>query len=932
VIRTKTKKIIRDSLSQKTRTFFVIFSIFVGVLGTVILSTMGQMLARQIGSDLSPDEMAMLRIYVSSEAGGPIDNDEVFTAVRQEATVTDIEGQAAYEVAWRLPGDTSFRRGDLYAYSQAFSLTDIEPVRLVDGRYPLPERNEVAIERRTALEHDLSVGDNIVLSQNTGLQFSWRVVGIVFQPYLYFGDKSAENNFYATYPDAQTLLGFEGFSSMYIRFEDFNAARSDALNVRKIINEDTPYDIVFHLIDEPEENAMLVGAQRFRNVLLVLAIISTLVASLLVANIVNMIVTEQREEIGTMKALGAVRRDIYFIYLGMILIYGAIATLPAILMGVPFGKFAASEVAPLANTILTDRSTPIESVVLALIMGLVVPVLAAIVPVFLGTRVSILEAINDRGIQAEFGHGVLPHLVRVVPTPMLLTQSLNNFLRRRARLVLTFTSLTLASAAFMGMYATFSSLNSVITDIRDRLDVDLSLDITSIEVKDVIDSFMLDDDADGTLAISPGVAIELKVNESTGEDENAEEEELGFPIVITAVEDLANVKGLEFESASVEVEKADTIIITPQMAERYDKQVGDTIAIRAPLQMKPFEVVGIASYPFETAFMHWETLADFVGDVQDAPTPNDYWEPVVAKKQDSDAVETWALGVNQEVGVYLSDEFSENESGVIITRALAEAGGYSVGDKIAINTSNGNLLNEVDDLVRDEYVFTIVEILDFSSEETALVTRNIPPDVDLSDGIIILFWADLAEAVEFDFQSFYPNTFIVDLADPLSNVEDQAETNVIKPNVLYDNEVGFAERVVQTVISIGVVMNLASMLMALVGGISLLTITLMTVWERQREIGVMRSVGATNKVVFVQFLLEGVMVGLLAWIASVPISYYLAQYLTDSVPFSEVITFSYTPLAPLLGLVGMLIVTVLAVLYPAWRASRRTVSDILRYR
>lgn len=931
MIRTRLLKIFRDSLSQKTRTFFVIFSIFVGVLGTVVLSTMGQMLARQIEGDLAPDEMAMLRVYVTSEADGPIDNGEVFAAIRDEPSVTDVEGQAAYEVAWRLPEDTVFQAGDLFAYSQPFSLTDIEPLRLLDGRFPLPERGEVMIEQRTAEMQGLSIGDSIVFAQNTGLQISLEVVGVAFQPYLYFGDKSLDDNFYVTYRDGQNLLGYDGFSSMYIRFTDFNAARSESLDVRKVINDDTPYNISFHLIDNPVDNAMLVGARRFRNVLMILAVISTLVASLLVANIVNMIVTEQREQIGTMKALGAVRSDIYFIYLGMILIFGFLATVPALVIGVPIGRFAAGEVAPLANTILTDTSVPLQPIILALFMGLIVPVLAAIVPVLNGTRVSILDAINDRGIETNFGHGVLPHLVRVAPTPMLLTQSLNNFLRRRTRLVLTFTSLALASAAFMGMYATFFSLNSVLTDIRDRLNVDLSLDITNIEVKDVIDSFILDDDSEGMLAITSGVAVELKVNESI-EGSDAAESELGYPIVITAVNDLSNVEGLKFEDTTVQVNDPETIIITPQMAERYGKQVGDMISIRAPLQIQSFKIAGIASYPFETAFMDSNTLAEFVGDVRDAPTPNDYWEPVQIKSEEGEAIEAWALGVDQEIGLYLSSEFGEAESGVIVTQDIADAGNYSVGDKLAIRSTNGNILNEVDELVRDAFTFTIVDILTLSSEERELITANLPEEADISEGLVALFWADLADAVEFDFQSFYPNTFVVDLQNPLNNVEEQAEETVVKPNVLFDNEVGFADRVVQTVVSIGVVMNLASMLMALVGGISLLTITLMTVWERQREIGVMRSVGATNTVVFVQFLLEGVMVGLLAWIVSVPISYYLARFLTNSVPFSEVITFTYTPLAPVLGLVGMLIVTFLAVLYPAWRASRRTVSDILRYR
>ena len=48
-------------------------------------------------------------------------------------------------------------------------------------------------------------------------------------------------------------------------------------------------------------------------------------------------------------------------------------------------------------------------------------------------------------------------------------------------------------------------------------------------------------------------------------------------------------------------------------------------------------------------------------------------------------------------------------------------------------------------------------------------------------------------------------------------------------------------------------------------------------------------------------------------------------------PFSEVIIFRYSPLIPPAGLIGILAITTLASLYPALAASRKTVSDILRY-
>jgi putative ABC transport system permease protein len=119
--------------------------------------------------------------------------------------------------------------------------------------------------------------------------------------------------------------------------------------------------------------------------------------------------------------------------------------------------------------------------------------------------------------------------------------------------------------------------------------------------------------------------------------------------------------------------------------------------------------------------------------------------------------------------------------------------------------------------------------------------------------------------------------------------------------------------------------------MAAVGSFGLLTVTSIGVFERQREIGVMRSVGASSRTILTQFLLEGLLTGIIAWLAGLPLSYVLSVILIDSVPFSDVIAFEYTLLAPIIGLAGMLLAIGLATLYPSVTATRKTVSQILHY-
>jgi putative ABC transport system permease protein len=127
------------------------------------------------------------------------------------------------------------------------------------------------------------------------------------------------------------------------------------------------------------------------------------------------------------------------------------------------------------------------------------------------------------------------------------------------------------------------------------------------------------------------------------------------------------------------------------------------------------------------------------------------------------------------------------------------------------------------------------------------------------------------------------------------------------------------------------IFQLASAVMAAVGAIGLLATLSMAVFERQKEIGVMRSIGARSLTIITQFQVEGILIGVIAWLLALPLSYLLALALMDSLGFAEFFEFHYPLWVTGLGLVGIVIIAALASLWPSIAASRKTVSDILRY-
>jgi putative ABC transport system permease protein len=146
------------------------------------------------------------------------------------------------------------------------------------------------------------------------------------------------------------------------------------------------------------------------------------------------------------------------------------------------------------------------------------------------------------------------------------------------------------------------------------------------------------------------------------------------------------------------------------------------------------------------------------------------------------------------------------------------------------------------------------------------------------------------------------------------------------------NQVKVAEDLAQMITTFGMMFQSAAIVMAAVGAIGLLSTLSMSVFERLREIGVMRSIGASSFTVTSQFLVEGMVVGMSAWIVAAPLSYLLALGLISSLGMDSAIEgIGYEPIALLIGLIGMIVITVLASIGPSLSAARKTVSEILRY-
>jgi putative ABC transport system permease protein len=210
-------------------------------------------------------------------------------------------------------------------------------------------------------------------------------------------------------------------------------------------------------------------------VLSVLGWLTVLLSAVLIVNTITALMSQQTRQIGIMKAVGGETLQIFAMYAVLILIFGS----GALLIAVPLANKAAQTIgdgmaAWLNFFTATYRGYP-SALVQQIIVALVVPFLAALLPLYNSVRVPVREAFSDYGIGSNVKpkHKSVSKTALFLPRPMRL--SLRNAFRRKARLALTLFTLVLAGAIFIGVFNLWASFDQVIHEIEGYFLADINV-------------------------------------------------------------------------------------------------------------------------------------------------------------------------------------------------------------------------------------------------------------------------------------------------------------------------------------------------------------------------------------------------------------------------------------------------------------------------
>jgi putative ABC transport system permease protein len=501
---TRWHKIARDLWGNKIRTLIVALSIAVGVFAVGMVTQTFSTVQNQLVVEYPKSNPASATFLISS-----FDDDLLLTIRRMEG-IEYAEGRSSTTVKvlvapdqWKqmilftIPDFKTININKVFPQSTFPSHPAIGAER---GVWPPPERG-VLLERSSFLVPGLvppgtKIGDTIEIEAPNSRHYNLTFTGLAHEPSRIPATFASAAYGYITPDTLEWLTGQRQMDQLDIVVSEdkLNQKHINAIadQVRTKI-ENGGYTVFAVQVPEPGKHPLSDIFQGLLLLLNALGLSALFLSGFLIVNTVSGLLSQQVRQIGMMKAVGARQRQIIGMYLVMVLIYGTLALLIAAPSSAYVSAGAAQLLAGFINVDLPGFQILPQVIVLQAVIALLFPILAGVLPVLAGTRVSVREAITDYGIgdpKSRIPNWKILHsgpvtaiqsaLIQLqskfLPRPLMI--SLRNTFRRKGRLALTLATLVLGGAIFIAVFSVRSAMLLTLDDALSYWKFDVLIPFT----------------------------------------------------------------------------------------------------------------------------------------------------------------------------------------------------------------------------------------------------------------------------------------------------------------------------------------------------------------------------------------------------------------------------------------------------------------------
>ncbi len=465
------RKIARDLWIDRTRTFLVVAAIALGVFSIGFTLSSFAILARDLNANYLNTNPASATLVTRNVDDSLIQSVEGLSSIRSAEARSKVVGRV------RVKKDT-WRPIFLFVL-QDYADIRLDKVERQRGAWP-PDDGTILIERSALPIVDKDIGDRVTVRVGGGRQRSLKITGVTHAPGLPPGWMDGIAYGYITQDTLSKLGQAPGFNELKI------VAATDPMSekhVRQVAYrtkrwlQARGYEVSRIEIPKPGEHPNNDPMLTMMVLLGAFGLLTVVLGAILTANMISALLSRQIRQIGVMKAIGAGSGRITRLYLGGVLVLGLAALSFSVPLGLWAGRAFARSTTTIFNFDLLSGQVPLWVLAVQIMVGLLIPLLAAVYPVYRGSRLTVREAIGDYGL-ADRGskpqdYGGRFGRFRSRNRPLLL--AIRNTFRRRGRLALTLGTLAAGGAVFMAAMniaaAWDSTIDSAFGDQRYDIEV-----------------------------------------------------------------------------------------------------------------------------------------------------------------------------------------------------------------------------------------------------------------------------------------------------------------------------------------------------------------------------------------------------------------------------------------------------------------------------
>jgi putative ABC transport system permease protein len=473
------------------------------------------------------------------------------------------------------------------------------------GTWP-PADGELAVERVSLAELGVSLGDTVTVEVAGGRSVALTVVGTTYDAWEMTPMFGGPARGYVAMDTMEALAGSRQLDALYLRAATDSLDRDQAIATAAAVRDDVlapaGVSVRASAIQDPSVHRAD-NSLRFMTVILqLLSLFALVIAVALVLNTVAAVLAQQRRQLGVMKAVGATSVQLmgqYLVYVGALAVVSLLVSLPLALLA---GRFVAGFMAGLANFDLLPLGVPWATIAVIVAVSVVIPLVAVVWSVRRAARISVQDAVSDRGLSGPSRRGRL-----TLPLSRPARLAYRNAARNRPRLVLTILTVALCGGVLVGVMSTGVALGRLTSQVAGYWSYDVEMRLSEPVDTDAA-AQVLAGDAD-VVGVEGWYETQAFVIRSDGtENENLS--------ITAAPTDSATLQPTLLDGRWLAAGDDHSIVVnTHTVDDEPWIQVGSRILLDIEGQRREWTVVGIASTTLvgPVAFVPVDDLTDLLG-------------------------------------------------------------------------------------------------------------------------------------------------------------------------------------------------------------------------------------------------------------------------------------------------------------------------------